>query len=117
MKTTKYMNIGFFVAGLVLSGSVIAAPLGQGSAWAWKTPIVKASGDENAVRAAAARALIASYLRYEGETRLAIGKAVLLVDHPDTPTLIAAQKKTARGEQIAALDELAAKFQKSPIHR
>lgn len=96
---------------------VIAHSLGDiGSAWAWKTPIVRASGEENAVRTAAAKALVASYLRYDGEVRSTIGKAVLMVDHADTLSLIDAQKRSVRPDQQVILDELAARFKKSPLH-
>ena len=100
------------------TAKILAHSLGDlGSAWAWKTPIVNASGEENGVRTIAAKALVASYLRYDGDARSAIGKAVLMVDHADTLVLIEAQKKGVRPEQQALLDELAARFQKSPLHR
>jgi hypothetical protein len=100
------------------TAATIAHSLGDvGSAWAWKTPIVSASGEEAVVRSAAAKALVASYLRYDGETRSTITKAVLMVDHADTLTLIEAQKKSVRPEQRTLLDDLAARFQKSPLHR
>jgi hypothetical protein len=76
-----------------------------------------ASGEENAVRSTAAKALVTSYLRYDGATRSSITKAVLMVDHADSLALVAAQKKNAPPEQHAALDDLVARFQKSPLHR
>jgi HEAT repeat protein len=100
------------------TANVVARALGDiGSAWAWKTPIVQASGEETAVRSAAAKALVASYLRYDDDARSSIGKAVLMVDHADTLALIEAQKKSERPERRILLDELAARFQKSPLHR
>jgi hypothetical protein len=97
---------------------ILAHALGDnGSAWAWKTPIVKASGEEDAVRSAAAKSLVASYLRYDGEARSSITKAVLMVDHADTLTFIEAQRKGVHPEERAMLDELAARFQKSPLRR
>ena len=100
------------------TATTIAHALGDaGSAWAWKTPIVNASGEENAVRSAAVKALVTSYLRYDGTTRSSIAKAVLMVDHADTLVLIAAQKKSAQPDQRVALDDLAARFQTSPLHR
>lgn len=100
------------------SASVVARALGDiGSAWAWKTPIVQASGEENAVRSAAAKALVVSYLRYEDDARSSIGKALLMVDYADTPALIEAAKKGERPERRILLDELAVRFKKSPLHR
>jgi hypothetical protein len=100
------------------TAAILAHSLGDvGSAWAWKTPIVKASGEEDPVRSAAAKALIAAYLRYDGEARSSITKAVLMVDHANTLALITALQKSVRPEERALLDELAARFQKSPLHR
>ncbi len=100
------------------TATIVARSLGDvGSAWAWKTPVIAASGEESVVRAAAAEALVASYLRYEGEARVAIGKAVLMVDHASTPSLAEAQKRGARPGDQAALDALVERFKKSPLHR
>ncbi|MDI3283032.1 hypothetical protein [Polyangium sp. 15x6] len=97
---------------------LVARSLGDvGSAWAWKTPIIAASGEEDAVRAAASQALVDSYLRYEGEARTAITKAVLMVDHPSTPALVEAAKRSARPGDQAALDALLERFKNSPLHR
>jgi hypothetical protein len=97
---------------------LVARSLGDvGSAWAWKTPIIAASGEEAAVRAAAAQALVASYLRYEGEARVAITKAVLMVDHPSTPSLVENTKRGARPGDQAALDVLLERFKNSPLRR
>ncbi|MRG93298.1 HEAT repeat domain-containing protein [Polyangium spumosum] len=97
---------------------VVARSLGDvGSAWAWQTPIIAASGEEEAVRSTAARALVASYLRYEGEARAAITKAVLIVDHPSTPALVEQAKRGARPGDQAALDALLERFKNSPLHR
>ncbi|MDC3959396.1 hypothetical protein KEG38_36415 [Polyangium jinanense] len=97
---------------------LVARSLGDvGSAWAWKTPIIAASGEEDAVRAAAAQALVDSYLRYEGEARTAITKAVLMVDHPSTPALVEAAKRSARPGDQPALDALIERFKNSPLHR
>jgi HEAT repeat protein len=85
-----------------------------GSAWAWKTPVVAASGEEAAVRKAAAQALVAAFVAYEGEARKGAASAILVVDDPSTPALIdAAKKKTPAlsGE----LDALAARFANSPL--
>lgn len=100
------------------TAAIIAHSLGDvGSAWAWKTPIVKASGEEDTVRLAAARALVASFLRHDGEARSSITKAVLMVDHANTLTLIETQRKNVRPEQRVPLDELATRVRNNPLHR
>jgi len=99
------------------TAAIVARSLGNvGSSWAWKTPIVASSGEENAVRSAAAKALLGAYLHHEGETRDAIAKAILMVDHPSTPALIEAAKHGASDDGKRALDALAKKFSESPIH-
>lgn len=87
-----------------------------GSAWAWKTPAVARSGEESAVRSLAAKALVGAFVAYEGETRKGALMAILVVDDPSTPALIAAAKKGASPAVAAELDRLAAKFAKSPLH-
>jgi HEAT repeat protein len=100
------------------TAKVVARSLGDiGSAWAWKTPIVQASGEEIAVRSAAAKALVVSYVRYDDDARSSIGKALLMVDYSGTLALIEAQKKSELPERRVLLDELAVRFQKSPLHR
>jgi RNase P/RNase MRP subunit POP5 len=87
-----------------------------GSAWAWKTPVIAASGEEAAVRSAAAKALVGAFVAYEGEARSDATSAILVVDEASTPALIAAAKQKASPEARAALDALAARFAKSPLH-
>ncbi|UQA58193.1 hypothetical protein [Polyangium aurulentum] len=100
------------------TATLLARSLGDvGSSWAWQTPVIAASGEESAVRAIAAKALVGSYLRYEGETREAIAKAILLVDHDATPSLLATAKANAGTADQAALDALAQRFSKNPIRR
>jgi HEAT repeat protein len=90
----------------------------NGNAWAWKTPALAKTGEESAVRSTAAKALVAAYARLEDkDLRLTAQKAVLLVDHPDTPALIEAEKIGASPETRAALAALAAKLAKSPLHK
>lgn len=87
-----------------------------GSAWAWKTPIIAASGEEAQVRAAAAKALIGAFVAYEGEIRQDAANAILVVDDASTPALIAAARSKASPSLKTALDALAARFAKSPLH-
>ena len=68
---------------------IVAKSLGDaGSSWAWRTPVVAATGDEDAVRAIAAGALAEMWPAYEGQAQKKIGHALLVVDHPDTPALL-----------------------------
>lgn len=85
-----------------------------GSAWAWKTPVVAASGEEAAVRKATAQALVAAFVAYEGEARKGAASAILIVDEPSTPALIAAAKKKTPALS-GELDALAARFANSPL--
>jgi HEAT repeat protein len=86
-----------------------------GSAWAWQTPVIQASGEEAAVRSAAAKALVGAFVAYEGEARKAAEKSILVVNDPSTPALIEAAKKSASPALAADLDALAARFAKNPI--
>lgn len=96
----------------------LAALGGVGNAWAWKTPNVAKSGEEAAVRGTAAKALVAAFARLDDkDLRLAAQKAILLVDDAGTPSLIEAEKSAASPETRAALDRLAAKLAKSPLHK
>jgi hypothetical protein len=96
--------------------ALVAHALGDvGSAWAWQTPAVEKSGEERGVRRVAAEALVAAFVAHAG-ARAEITKAVLVVDHPDTLSIIATARGGASAETRAALDELAATYQKSPLH-
>lgn len=86
-----------------------------GSAWAWKTPVVAASGEEAATRKAAATALMGAFVASSGDVRRLAADAILVVDDPSTPALIAAARKGASAALHAELDALAARFAQSPI--
>jgi len=90
-----------------------------GNAWAWQTDAVAAAGDGDAVRRASAEILIGSFAASRGNDQLreAAAKALLVVDHPDTPALIEAARGRAGPAQSAALDELAERFADNPLHR
>ncbi|MSP24201.1 MAG: hypothetical protein EXR75_03355 [Myxococcales bacterium] len=98
---------------------VLARSLGDvGNAWAWQTPIIAANGDESAVRATAADALIQAFRQHnDAVSRAAITEAVLVVDDPSTPALIAEARSSAAPPLALLLDALALRFQKSPLHR
>jgi len=91
----------------------VAKALGvAGNAWAWKTLTTRT--DEASVREAAARALVQIYVQYAGEARKAATTALLVVDAPETPALVAEAKRGAAGDVAAALDELTARLAKNP---
>jgi hypothetical protein len=97
------------------TAKVITHSLGDvGSAWAWKTSIVAASGEEAPVRAIAAKALVGVFVAHDGDVRKTASNALMVVDDPSTPALIAAAKKGASPELAAALDALAQRFAKNP---
>jgi hypothetical protein len=85
-----------------------------GSAWAWETAIVAASGEGAATRALAAAALVTAYATYDGEVRQSASNAILVVDDPSTPALVQRAKKGASPEVASALDALAARFARNP---
>jgi hypothetical protein len=92
---------------------VAARSLGRaGNAWAWRTMADRT--EESRVREIAARALVAAFVRRDGEARTAADNALMVVDAPQTPALIEEAKKGASPETIKALDELAARFAKNP---
>jgi hypothetical protein len=65
------------------------------------------------VREIASRALIELFVGYSGEVRDAAANALLMVDDPTTPALIAAAKVSASSDTIAALDRFALRFAKN----
>ncbi|HVJ93434.1 MAG TPA: HEAT repeat domain-containing protein [Labilithrix sp.] len=90
-----------------------ARSLGRiGNAWAWKT--VADRTDEATIRELAARALIDAFVQHTGEERAAASNALMVVDAPETPGLIAAAKSGKSPEIVAALDGLAARFAANP---
>lgn len=90
---------------------IIAKSLGDaGSSWAWRTPVVSATGDEDAVRSIAAGALAEMWSSYDGQTRKKIGHALLVVDHPDTPALLRAALESADAATQAAGQKLIDRF-------
>lgn len=89
-----------------------------GSKWAWETPIVAQAADADAVRARSAQALVAAFARYgDEETRRALVRAILVVDHPETAALVEEQRATANGELATALDRLAVRVANNPLDR
>lgn len=88
-----------------------------GSDWAWQTPVISKSGEEAQVRGAAAKALVAAFVAYDGEVREAALKALLVVNHDGTPALIAQAKTDASPSLKAELERLAQRFDNGPLRR
>jgi hypothetical protein len=88
-----------------------------GSAWAWRTPAVKARAEEGRVRHVAAEALLRAYLSQQGEVRQAASNALLRVDAPETASLLTASRQGASDAQRAALDALAERLRRNPLRR
>jgi extradiol dioxygenase family protein len=86
---------------------------GVGNAWAWKT--LSDQSEASATRAIAASALVDAYVRFGGEVREQAAKAILVVDDPSTPALIATAKRSASGDIAAALDALDRRLATNPI--
>jgi hypothetical protein len=86
----------------------------NGAAWAWRTGKTPSPAEEADVRSISARALIATFVSYDGEARQAAANALLVVDDPSTPALIAAAKVSASSDTIAALDRFAIRLARNP---
>ncbi len=96
----------------------LARTLGDvGNSWAWQTPGVTARHEEGQVRAEAATALLKAYLAWDGDAQNSAAKAVLVVDSPQTSTLIAGKLAHAQGKDAAALKSLADRVANNPLHR
>ncbi|MCK6537827.1 MAG: HEAT repeat domain-containing protein [Polyangiaceae bacterium] len=85
-----------------------------GNAWAWQTAEISKSGEGAPVRAIAAQALMAAFMKSAGYTRAKAERALLVVDDPSTPALIAAARKNANADQTRALDALATRVAQNP---
>jgi HEAT repeat protein len=95
------------------TAKVLAKSLGGvGNAWAWKT--LTAQQEAAATRKAAAEALMRAFVAYGGDVREAAAKALLVVDDPSTPALVAKAKAGASGDLTRALDDLDRRFANNP---
>ena len=92
---------------------LLVKALGEvGNAWAWKT--LPANIElEQATRNEAAAALVEAYVGWDGEVRQAASNALLVVDAPATPALIAQAK--AKSRKVADLEALAERVAKNPL--
>lgn len=94
---------------------IVAKSLGAvGNAWAWQTPDVAKTGEGAQVRGIAARALMRMFLDNTGYVRSKAERALLVVNDPSTPSLIAAAKQSANADQARALDALSTKLAQNP---
>lgn len=90
-----------------------ARSLGRaGNAWAWKT--LSDHTEEPHIRETAARALVDAFVAHDGEARLAASNALMVVDSPLTPSLIAQARPSAPPATQTALDSLATRFASNP---
>lgn len=87
----------------------VADALGTlGSSWAWRALGPKAAATGLEVRKLCATALAPGYARSQGKARLAMGEAILMVDHPSTVELL----REARGADVKAVDALIARVER-----
>ncbi len=85
---------------------------GVANAWAWRA--LPASPEMARTRDIASAALLRVYLSRSGDLREAAAKAILVVDDPATPSLLTRARASATADQVAALEELAARFRDNP---
>jgi HEAT repeat protein len=87
-----------------------------GNSWAWQTPAVRAfAAEESRVREVAAAALVAAFVRFDGEVRQEASNALLVVDAPQTPALVAKARQKADPETSAALNALVERLATNPL--
>ncbi len=82
-----------------------------GSSWAWKSLGPKAAATGLEVRKVCADALVPRYTRAKGNLRTAAAESVMLVDHPETLTLLEAQRSVS-GADVKAVNDLIAKVER-----
>lgn len=90
-----------------------------GNSWVWQALARSGGSDVDrlgmAVRASAARGLLNAYVNLDGSLRRDAEKAILVVDSPDTPTLIEAAMTVAPPTARAALAHLKGRFATNPV--
>ena len=92
-----------------------ARALGElGGSWASRTSKLPAPAEQSDARSIATRALIELFIGYDGDVRQASSNALMMIDDPATPALIASAKSGASSDTIAALDALSVRFAKNP---
>ncbi|MBI5548588.1 MAG: hypothetical protein HY901_32290 [Deltaproteobacteria bacterium] len=95
---------------------VAAKSLGQlASEWVWEIPTYASRPDRDAIRSAAAKALVATFLAYrEGEVRTQAETSLQIVRAAETVSLIEKAKPLASPADRVQLDRLAAKLAPKP---
>lgn len=94
---------------------VVLKSLGTvGNAWAWQTPDISKTGEGDQVRAIAAKAAMQAFVANTGYIQSRAQTALLIINDPSTPSLIAQAKQGASPELLAALDELATRVANNP---
>lgn len=83
--------------------------------WAWQT--LAHREEESTVRDTASEALVAAYVRYEGETRDTAEKALFTVDDGRATKFVQAARSRVAREKFSALDALATKLASRPVTR
>jgi hypothetical protein len=113
----KRVDSAKHLAGLLAAGpdSATAEALGEAlgtvaSSWAWKAMGASAEAEGAAVREIAAKALVPAFVRYGGEARAQMRKAILLTEHKVTVELIAKARPAADAQIAAELDALSAQI-------
>ena len=82
-----------------------------GSSWAWRALGPKAEATGLAVRKVCAEALVPKLTRSQGQARIAVGDAILMVDHPTTVDLLKSERATA-GKSVQAVDAVIARVER-----
>jgi HEAT repeat protein len=86
-----------------------------GNAWAWRTPVVRQSGEENAVRSLVASTLVTIFAKAtDAALRERAAKSVLIVGWGATPGLID-KAALSYSERLSELSDLALRFSRSPV--
>lgn len=87
-----------------------------GAAWAWETPRLVTTGEGETVRSIAADSLVRAFVLAPDEpSRRAAETAILMVDHPATPSLVAAERARATPSAVALLDRLSVRLAHNPV--
>jgi HEAT repeat protein len=89
---------------------IVSALSDVGNAWAWKT--LRVRDEEMTTRNEAARVLVQAFVAYDADVRQAASNALMVVDAPASPALIA-EARAVRG--MPELETLALRVAKNPL--
>ncbi|MBI4702123.1 MAG: HEAT repeat domain-containing protein [Deltaproteobacteria bacterium] len=90
-----------------VAAQALAEALGSvGSSWAWRAKGPKAEAESLAVRRLAAEALVRAFIGQDGGARQALGRALVLVEHPATPDLLREARARADAQTGREIDRL-----------